>query len=217
MRCVVIWTIWLARNEVVFKKKVWRIEEVFELIKLRSFHWVKAVDFEFGYSFADWCDNPRKLNRMVRIPSGGPRSSVEWLPPVVGSHKFNVDGSAWGKLDLAGCGGVLRDDMGNTIGMFYGPLGIKESNEAIRHALRLLVKTDWMGSKELTIESDSTVAVAWAKGEGGRPWKLWKISNEIDLCVDFLKKVNFVKIFREANGFADSLAKIGVLKSSFYF
>lgn len=55
--------------------------------------------------------------------------------------------------------------MGKAIGLFYGPLGIKESNEAeievIRHALRLFCENQLDRVKEVIIESDSTAAVAW--------------------------------------------------------
>ena len=215
-----VWTLWLARNEAVFEKKVWQLDDIFELIKLRSFHWTKASNSKFEYSYMDWCDSPWKLKRMHSDLVNRTRLLNVWEAPMPGCLKFNVDGSAWGKPGLAGCGGILRDESKKVVGMFFGPLGIIESNEAevkaIQQALVLFLQTKWVGVKELVIESDSMVAVLWVKNVGSRPWKLWKVFNEIDNCINVIKKVSFFNIYREANAFADSLAKMGVRKHSLF-
>ncbi|GLT38337.1 hypothetical protein SLA2020_125930 [Shorea laevis] len=37
-----VWSIWLQRNQVIFGNKQDNVEEVLELIKYRSFHWLRV-------------------------------------------------------------------------------------------------------------------------------------------------------------------------------
>nr|KYP33718.1 hypothetical protein KK1_045404 [Cajanus cajan] len=55
---VTLWSIWLARNEAVFSQKFMDPEEVVDLIKLRSWNWLRAKDSAFQYPFALWSNNP---------------------------------------------------------------------------------------------------------------------------------------------------------------
>ena len=55
---------------------------------------------------------------------------VCWLHPPSDQLKFNVDGVAKGKPEPIGIGGVLRNDAGEVLFMFFKNVGIKESNEA---------------------------------------------------------------------------------------
>ena len=136
------------------------------------------------------------------------------MPPLVGSLKFNVDGAARGKPGPAGCGGVLRDANGKVMALFSCPLEPCDVNVAelmgIRWAFDIFLSSDRFGGKELVIESDSAVALAWCSKKDARPWKLWNILNAIDCMIDKCKAVKWVKIFREANGMADCLAKSGI-------
>nr|KYP52417.1 hypothetical protein KK1_025722 [Cajanus cajan] len=54
---VTLWSIWLARNEAVFSQKFMDPEEVVDLIKLRSWNWLRAKDSAFQYLFALWSNN----------------------------------------------------------------------------------------------------------------------------------------------------------------
>nr|KYP61726.1 Putative ribonuclease H protein At1g65750 family [Cajanus cajan] len=47
-----IWSLWLARNNVIFKDKVVAITDLVELIKIRSWNWIKTKDKSFFYSFS---------------------------------------------------------------------------------------------------------------------------------------------------------------------
>ena len=86
------------------------------------------------------------------------------MPPLAGSLKFNVDGSAQGKPGLAGCGGVLKDTDGKVLALFSCLLEPCDANVAellgIRWAFDIFLSSDRFVGKELVIESDSAVALA---------------------------------------------------------
>ncbi|XVF09547.1 hypothetical protein REPUB_Repub07fG0103600 [Reevesia pubescens] len=107
-----------------------------------------------------------------------------WFPPDLGFVKFNVDGSSKGNPSPAGCRGVLQDSSGHIVAMFFGPLGVQESNVAelvvIKTALEDFVQTRWISCCNLIVESDSVIAVKWCLNEEARPWRLWDIFSDID-------------------------------------
>ncbi|GKV49874.1 hypothetical protein SLEP1_g56597 [Rubroshorea leprosula] len=61
-----VWTIWLAQNERTFSGKGADIERLFELIQLRSFHWIKNKSNRCFFSFLDWIQNPLECLRISR-------------------------------------------------------------------------------------------------------------------------------------------------------
>ncbi|XVE98564.1 hypothetical protein REPUB_Repub03eG0116800 [Reevesia pubescens] len=128
---------------------------------MRSLYWLKAVE-----------------EGMVKM-----RHNVGTFQDIEGL-KFNVDGSARGKPGPAGCGGILRDSKGVVLGVFFGHLRCMDSNmaevNAIKIALELFLSSGWVNKKSLTIESDSYTVVSWVSKRALRPWKKWKIFNEID-------------------------------------
>ena len=50
----VTWTIWTARNDVVFNNKVWEVEEIIELSKTRMASWIKGKFNVKDYSIEDF-------------------------------------------------------------------------------------------------------------------------------------------------------------------
>lgn len=44
--------------------------------------------------------------------------NAAWIPPDVGSLKFNLDGASIGSPKRAGCWGVLRDHNGKLLSLF---------------------------------------------------------------------------------------------------
>ncbi|KAG5551755.1 hypothetical protein RHGRI_009990 [Rhododendron griersonianum] len=60
-----VWTIWLCRNDAVFKNKAWEVEEVVDLVKTRVALWIKGKFNLHEYSVEDFkwnLDGIRKLN-----------------------------------------------------------------------------------------------------------------------------------------------------------
>lgn len=70
-------------------------------------------------------------------------STVQWILPLVGHFKFSVGRAARVKLGPASIGRSLSYGKENYLAVFYGPVGIKESNKAkilaIRAALTLFL------------------------------------------------------------------------------
>ena len=53
MRCI-----WEHRNSNVFKQGVVDVEEIFQMVQLKMWQWLKHMSQSFNYSFADWILNP---------------------------------------------------------------------------------------------------------------------------------------------------------------
>ncbi|GKV35665.1 hypothetical protein SLEP1_g43906 [Rubroshorea leprosula] len=57
-----VWTIWLTRNEVLFNNKIVDKNKLFDLVQVRSFHWLTNRGKVLRYSFSDWLLNPHLCN-----------------------------------------------------------------------------------------------------------------------------------------------------------
>lgn len=119
--------------------------------------------------------------------SGGPRRTKKvstWLPPQLGTFKFNVDRAARGTSGPAGIRGVMQDHTGNSSIVFFEPVGRKESNEAellsIKRALTIWTS---IGRGKLFIESDSTNTVKWVTGVKRPSWRLAIVIREIKALI----------------------------------
>ncbi|KAL4323498.1 hypothetical protein GQ457_11G030680 [Hibiscus cannabinus] len=171
-----------------------------------------------------------KGDRTYGLDSGIPRVTIsgrscDWtgsrglqVSPIEGVLKFNVDGAARGKPGLAVCGGVLRNWESLILALFFGPIGVADSNEAelqaIGHALALLAEIDLQGIHLVVIESDSRVAVSWVLQRERRPWQFWHWFSIIDEVCEILPNICFHTIYREANSVAAVLAKNGIDRRS---
>ncbi|GLT97294.1 hypothetical protein SLE2022_148670 [Rubroshorea leprosula] len=54
----IVWSIWLARNEKVFRGKDADRDRIVELVQLRAFNWIKCKGGGGFFSLADWFHNP---------------------------------------------------------------------------------------------------------------------------------------------------------------
>ncbi len=54
-----IWSIWLARNQAIFNAASIDLQDILDLIKIRSWLWLKNKLPGFSYPFASWSSNPR--------------------------------------------------------------------------------------------------------------------------------------------------------------
>ncbi|XWS63854.1 hypothetical protein CRYUN_Cryun06bG0137300 [Craigia yunnanensis] len=68
------------------------------------------------------------------------RIYVAWIPLIENCLKFNIDGSAIGKPGPIGCGGILQNERGTILALFFGPLGIMDSNVAEVMAIKETVE-----------------------------------------------------------------------------
>lgn len=53
-----VWTIWLQRNEGVFRNGVRSVSAAMELIRLRAWQWITVKKKGFVYSWFEWMSNP---------------------------------------------------------------------------------------------------------------------------------------------------------------
>ncbi|XVF78436.1 hypothetical protein PTKIN_Ptkin14bG0132900 [Pterospermum kingtungense] len=213
---VIVWTIWLFRNDMVFKNKQMDLLKIIDLIKYRLAIWAKAKWPHLQLTVMDFIISPNTISMPSNVKA--PRLEAIWAKPLVGTVKFNVDGSAIGKPGPAGIGGVLRNHFGDELIRFSKSVGVAESNEAeylaIREALILFLSSRWFDNHSLTIESDSSVAVSWLNNPNSTPWRLRNFTNHIQNLLKRIPRVKVVHIYRECNMVADALAKEGVHRLS---
>ena len=57
--CSCVWSLWLTRNEKIFKNTEVNVNAVFENVKFRSWNWIRSFAKDFSYSFFEWSMNPR--------------------------------------------------------------------------------------------------------------------------------------------------------------
>ncbi|XP_022748081.1 uncharacterized protein LOC111297704 [Durio zibethinus] len=134
---------------------------------------------------------------MVEPPH--PSKCISWSPPPQGVWKINVDESAIGKPVPTSVGGVARD----VRRIFSKNIGIKDSNLAefiaVFEALSIMIEAKLNPLSEIIIESDSKYNATFNK--------------LLNLYADF-KKITYIRVFRDANHFADALARMGVNRNS---
>ncbi|KAL4303249.1 hypothetical protein GQ457_10G012420 [Hibiscus cannabinus] len=143
----------------------------------------------------------------ARPPSG------EWVAPLIGWCKFNVDAAVWGAFGVAGIGGILRDDEGKPLIIFSKDIGVSNVTvaelKAIYEACCLLFSSSWHDHRTLIIETDSLLAVQWINKRATVPTTFEELVGKCKLFVQQYRcKVDFV--FREGNTEAHRLAKEGV-------
>ena len=85
---------------------------------------------------------------------------IRWEKPFAGWMKLNIDGSVFGSLGVAGCGGVIRDDYGQWISGFTKRIGITNSFIAELWGLRegLIMCCD-LNISSLIVELDARAVV----------------------------------------------------------
>lgn len=129
----ITWSIWLARNDVIFKGNEWNGSNTFDLIKLQLAWWVKAKWSDLNPFFLDvirFLDaslNPQKTQQAKQIE--------RWQEPFNGDLEFSVDAAARGNPDRVSIQRVLRDDKGSILILFSILVGVMDPNKVELMAL----------------------------------------------------------------------------------
>ncbi|KAL3498349.1 hypothetical protein ACH5RR_041081 [Cinchona calisaya] len=108
-----------------------------------------------------------------------------------------------------GCGGILKDHLGNHISGFAKYIGVGSNLKVEAQKLLLgLQKCLESHHTHVMIDADSQVPINLLTGAASIPWHLDSITRRI---MGLLHQANFQlnHIFREANSVTDKLAKIG--------
>lgn len=61
-----VWSIWLERNNVIFKGITANVERVADLIKLRSWFWIKANWDKFSCLLSEWLLDPISCTKSLK-------------------------------------------------------------------------------------------------------------------------------------------------------
>ncbi|KAK8554067.1 hypothetical protein V6N12_031045 [Hibiscus sabdariffa] len=120
----VIWTVWLFRNEIVFKGKEVYLLQILYLVKYRLVIWIKAKFLDACISLDNLIVEPPLA---IKICKKALKSKIipRWLPPPMGFLKLNVDGRVAAGAFNCGMGGLLRNDKGVILFHFSDLLIVK--------------------------------------------------------------------------------------------
>ncbi|KAK3218153.1 hypothetical protein Dsin_012123 [Dipteronia sinensis] len=130
----VIWTVWESRNWVIFKDKIIDMDQAFDMIKFRMVWWFQYLGRGSRESVTLLLQDIKE--RCVETHGTKKAAHEVWTTPLLGSLKFNVDGSVRGYPSMAGICGVLRNNNGKVLCIFSKWIGIQDSNTAEILAIR---------------------------------------------------------------------------------
>ncbi|KAK3193125.1 hypothetical protein Dsin_024435 [Dipteronia sinensis] len=209
-----VWTVWKARNGMVFRGKEVDFIVAANMVKFRVVWWFKhygkgstdAVT-TILLNIKDCCTKSTMVKQ---------RSLGTWIPPSLDVLKFNVDGAVRGspgQAGMGGGGGVLRNSRGRVLCLFSNHLGISDSNSAeimaIHKASEICAsKPDFIG-RDIVIVSDSMTAVTWVNDRSFGSVKHVNLIYKIRGNLIKLGKTVVIYNSRASNSFADMLAKKG--------
>ena len=185
-----LWNLWLQRNKKAFKQQSLNPNLV-QVVEMQT--------RELMYCVLE--PNTRK-DILLR--------QVQWLKPAAGWHKLNTDGLVVNSSGLAGCGGLLRDSVGQWVVGFTKSISVNSSIVAelwaLREGLGICLER---GFSTVEIELDATATISLVSSNVNANGDL---SGLVDDCRELLLRLPQVKLshcFREANFCADTLAKLG--------
>ncbi|MBA0844331.1 hypothetical protein Goarm_001432 [Gossypium armourianum] len=189
------WSVWLARNEMVFERKWSTTNNLLFHSKMRALMWVRSVQEELRVQERSWWICPyRSWCDLKKSGMGG----MFWCPPRYGWVKFNVSGVA--NEDEVECGGVLRDLDGVARALFSGLVAAKDSITAevgaIIIALDVYLAMGWKGKGSLIIEIGS--------------------NEDIENRMIRVGNVSFLKAEKHGNEMAYALALAGIKRPGMF-
>ncbi|XP_077225513.1 uncharacterized protein LOC143858674 isoform X3 [Tasmannia lanceolata] len=142
------------------------------------------------------------------------KAMLKWEPPHVGFIKLNFDSSSLGNPGPSGIGGVLRNENGEVVWAFAGPIGVADALEAEVRAVHqgmILLGQEILGN--LVVEGDLLNVIRWLKGTSSHPWRFDHYFDEIKDCIGDAAVI-FRHVRRLANDIANWLAREGVSKDA---
>ncbi|KAL4323810.1 hypothetical protein GQ457_11G023430 [Hibiscus cannabinus] len=201
-----LWSIWLARNDMVFNGKVSTVKDILFYTKLRALMWVKTIQNSVLFNEARWWTNPCSCSLSKGLVHSGFIQAEEPL-----GHFF-VHGTAEGTR--ASCGGVLIF-RGGTIralfsGLVNGDCRIYAGIVAAREAVNLIITAGWSGKGKFVLVFDSLSLSNWFAFLLLRPWKFFNSLAEFDDLSIKCKKLEYTCVPKEENGMAVHLAIDGL-------
>lgn len=154
----------------------------------------------------------RNGQRAAKVPI-----SVRWSKPELNWHKLNTNGSSVRNSGKAGGGGLIQNQEGGWVKSFSRAIGISSSVDAelraLRYGLRICCS---MGLQALEIEIDSKVVADWAVGSTSINTAHSMLISNYKYLMEQLPRVKFKHCFKEANQYANFLAKKGAAQEQHF-
>ncbi|XP_017624599.1 uncharacterized protein LOC108468219 [Gossypium arboreum] len=209
------WTIWFARNGLIFDNRRVCMENLMFLTKMRALLWIRSIHDEIMLKEDIWWISPLRC----RLESAKSNFAVFCRrSPPVGKLKFIVNGVEF--KEKAGYGGILRDMEGSARALFSGAVVTNIAEEAeigvVKIALDVFVAVNWKPKESLFIEVGSVVAFAWCVNKALRPLSLLPFFAEIESAILKVGNVVFSLVDRIGNVLASSLAMAGVNRQQMF-
>ncbi|EOY19200.1 Retrotransposon, unclassified-like protein [Theobroma cacao] len=204
----IFWFVWVERNDAKHRdlgmypdRIIWRIMKILRKLfqggLLCKWQWKGDLDIaiHWGFNFAQERQARPKI--------------INWIKPLIGELKLNVDGSSKDEFQNAAGGGVLRDHTGNLIFGFSENFGYQNSLQAELLALHrgLCLCMEYNVSR-VWIEVDAQVVIQMIQNHHKGSYKIQYLLESIRKCLQVIS-VRISHIHREGNQAADFLSKHG--------
>lgn len=154
----------------------------------------------------------RNGQRAAKVPI-----SVRWSKLELNWHKLNTNGSFVGNSGKAGGRGLIQNQEGGWVKGLSRAIGISSSVDAelwaLRYGLRIYCS---MGLQALKIEIDSKVVADWAVGSTSINTAHSMLISNYKYLMEQLRRVKFKHYFKEANQYANFLAKKGAAQEQHF-
>ncbi|TYH87967.1 hypothetical protein ES332_D01G154800v1 [Gossypium tomentosum] len=185
------WSVWLARNEMVFERKVLSMDKLIFHSKMRALLWVRAAFDECMLQERLWWLSSSKW-RFDSKPV-----TLGWRYPPHGWLKFNI--SRMEIEEVIGCGTLFSRPC-DAINVESAELG------AIFAALGVIIEIGWRGIGLIIVEIRSLVAYNWLLNKHRRPWSQQTTFANMEMRLACVGEVALSKAKQHSNEMAETLA-----------
>ncbi|KAK2654158.1 hypothetical protein Ddye_014014 [Dipteronia dyeriana] len=208
----IVWSIWEARNHMVFKGLTVELSLVIDSVRFKVAWWFKHHGKGSTEPITILMENLEicccEASHMKVV------TAKKWRPPPEGSLKFNVDRSFIVETGKAGIGGILRNSKGEVLCSFSASVASMEATAAellaIHWACLLCASNISFKGISICIESDSKVAIEWVKQDDFGYLPMVQVIYDIRATLRRLGNLSVCFTQRESNSDADALAKRGL-------
>ncbi|KAK3200010.1 hypothetical protein Dsin_023425 [Dipteronia sinensis] len=214
----VVWTIWEARNKVVFRNEPVEIDFFVDLVRFRVAWWFKHHGRGSTVPITILIENVGiaciDIKSVNSFKAADSVNKKVWSPPEKGALKFNVDGAATKGPNRAGIGGVLCNFKVVVLCSFSDYVGPCDASTvemmAIHKACSLCVARGVFIGKKIDFISDSREAVSRVNNEGLGNFNQLHLIYDIRSMLGLLGKASLSFNPRVTNHEADLMAKQGL-------